>query len=336
MGILHLDINIGVESEADLLDGAAKVLLKVRPSWEKTNISWRFFTDGITNKLVGGWLKGQKHDTVLVRVYGDGTEKFIDRQVEVSNMLKLQDIGCGARVYATFNNGLCYEYIDGDILAQDKLEDPLVYKEVARMMAKMHSIPLSQNESNPCLWDRIENFIDISNPSCRDRLTVEFPSKDELRVELAELKRDLSESDCPIVFCHNDALLGNIVLRRDEGNLAVTFIDLEYGAANYGAFDIANHFCEFVSCEGKLDYDRWFPSREYQQAWIEEYLRAGGKGEVETLMMLVEKFVLASHLMWAVWAVIQTENSTIDFDFEDYAMQRISEFKRRKSLLKES
>merc|ERR1719147_134051 len=114
-------------------------------------------------------------------------------------------------------------------------------------MAQLHSV--ETKTSQPVMWTRLNQFINVCNPECDNRLVTEFLSKQQLLDEANYLEQLLSESDCPIVFCHNDALLGNIVLRRDEGNLAVTFIDLEYGAANYGAFDIANHFCEFVSCE---------------------------------------------------------------------------------------
>ena len=63
-----------------------------------------------------------------------------------------------------------------------------------------------------------------------------------------------------MVFCHNDVLLANVVILEDN----VNFIDLEYGAA----YDIANHFVEFVGCEGELDYLKWLPGRDWQMDWI--------------------------------------------------------------------
>lgn len=46
------------------------------------------------------------------------------------------------------------------------------------------------------------------------------------------------------MFAHNDLLLGNVIY--DEPNGTVSFIDYEYAAYNYQAYDIANHFNEFV------------------------------------------------------------------------------------------
>ena len=55
----------------------------------------------------------------------------------------------------------------------------------------------------------------------------------------------------------------------------VKFIDYEYGDYNYREYDIANHFNEFVGMgddEGKLDYERYYPSKQFQLLWIREYL----------------------------------------------------------------
>lgn len=50
--------------------------------------------------------------------------------------------------------------------------------------------------------------------------------------------------DSPIVFCHNDLLLANIIYNAEKNT--VTFIDYEYSNYNYQAFDIGNHFAEFA------------------------------------------------------------------------------------------
>lgn len=60
--------------------------------------------------------------------------------------------------------------------------------------------------------------------------------------ELTQIKRQLENIINPIVFCHNDLLLANVIYC---GN-TVSFIDYEYAGYNYQAFDIANHFIEFA------------------------------------------------------------------------------------------
>ena len=61
---------------------------------------------------------------------------------------------------------------------------------------------------------------------------------------MLKLKQTLQLVRSPVVFCHNDLLLANVIY--NEGKHTVTFIDYEYADYNYQAFDIANHFAEFA------------------------------------------------------------------------------------------
>jgi len=328
----HMDITVDLTTETNLKAGGLEVLKTIRPSWKEECVEWKVFTDGITNKLIGAWCK-DKMDMVLVRVYGSGTEKIIDRKMELENMMKLEQMGCGSKLYGSFNNGLCYQFIHGEILSQDMLKDKEISRWVARMMASIHTVKVEETRS--LLWERLELFISCCNP-VNDRLKEEWITKTQLIAEVDNLRAVLGDCTSRVVFCHNDALLANIVVQKKTQS--VTFIDMEYGGPNYAAFDIANHFCEFVGCDGKLDYERWLPSKEYQMVWIQEYLTYRDtivplQEKVEELYRMVQQFMLCAHLLWSVWAVIQAENSDIEFDFVDYALQRFKEYNRWKLVL---
>lgn len=71
-----------------------------------------------------------------------------------------------------------------------------------------------------------------------------FPSVQALRDEFSYLYKILEKLKSPVVFCHNDLLLGNVIYT--ENLKKVTFIDYEYADYNYQAFDIGNHFAEFA------------------------------------------------------------------------------------------
>ena len=334
MSVVKVNVTVDLYDEDKLKSDSLKILSEIRPHWNHDQVRWRVFTDGITNKLVGAWAGADNTDTVLIRVYGCGTEKIIDRNMEMENMVKYRKLGSGGQLYATFNNGICYEFLHGDLLSQDTVYLSDVYKSVARGMAQLHSVHVESRV--PVMWTRLKQFIDVCNPECKERLKTEWFSRDQLRQESNFLQNMLQDTSCPVVFCHNDALLGNIVLQHN--NNSVAFIDLEYGAPNYAVFDIANHFCEFVGADGFLDYDKWMPSKEYQLDWISEYLkhttgRDATTTEVDTWYDLVSKFMLCAHLQWSIWSVIQAENSTLDFDFVDYAIQRINQYKKWKNLI---
>uniref|UniRef100_A0A9L0TJB7 ethanolamine kinase n=1 Tax=Equus caballus TaxID=9796 RepID=A0A9L0TJB7_HORSE len=158
-------------------------------------------------------------------------------------------------------------------------------------------------------------------------LSADVPKVEVLEQELAWLKEHLSQLDSPVVFCHNDLLCKNIIYDSAKGH--VRFIDYEYAGYNYQAFDIGNHFNEFAGVS-EVDYCL-YPAQETQQQWLRYYLQAQ-KGravtprEVERLYVQVNKFALASHFFWALWALIQDQFSTIDFDFLRYAVIRFNQY----------
>lgn len=138
----------------------------------------------------------------------------------------------------------------------------------------------------------------------------------------------------PVVYCHNDLLLKNIIYHEKTG---VTFIDFEYGDFNYQAFDIANHFCEFAGVD--VFDPSLYPSEEFQIKWLRNFLRhwrtyeehkVSLEDHVTILLEQVKKFSLAAHLFWGVWALIQSRHSSLDFDFVSYAIQRINQYLKEK------
>lgn len=165
------------------------------------------------------------------------------------------------------------------------------------------------------------------------------------------MESQLSSIGSPLVFCHNDLLLKNIVY--NEKNADVRFIDFEYADINYQAFDIANHFCEFA---GVTDFQpELYPSKEFQLEWLKNYLiewdlltkyqdKSDCNGEatrengcdswfqlrVNNLYRQVNKFSLMSHLLWGIWAILQARHSSIQFDYHGFARARLNEYFKNK------
>lgn len=71
-----------------------------------------------------------------------------------------------------------------------------------------------------------------------------------------------------------------------------------------------------------IDYTL-YPSKEYQLEWIYEYLKHYHRNDsakitdeyVHRMYADVNKFALAAHFFWLLWAHIQAEYSEIDYDF---------------------
>ncbi|CAM8966326.1 unnamed protein product [Rhodiola kirilowii] len=141
-----------------------------------------------------------------------------------------------------------------------------------------------------------------------------------------ELTRHLNS---PVVFAHNDLLCGNIMVNEAEEKLY--FIDFEYGSYNYRGFDIGNHFNEYAGYE--CDYNL-YPTKDEQYHFFKNYLNPDGLGEVsdkeiEALYVETSTYTLASHLYWALWALIQAKLSPIDFDYLEYFFLRYNQYKKQ-------
>ncbi|XP_033217369.1 ethanolamine kinase 1 isoform X2 [Belonocnema kinseyi] len=343
MDTLHVEPHIDIIIEEDeVIKGATEIVKIIRPSWPADQLLFKEFKDGITNKLVGLWYPDHYNEMILIRVYGHKTDLFIDRKAEIRNIRILNKAGYTHSIYATFNNGLAYEFIEGETLTIKTVRNPSVYQLVAKRMAQMHRLKPIHPEmcQKPFIWSKTEAFLsfvpkDFSNREKQIKFEKTVKPFAVLKEEYNFLKEKCSQSGSPVVYAHNDLLLGNILY--DEKKNSVTFIDFEYTAYNYQAFDIANHFAEFVGTDHP-DYSL-YPDKNLQKAWLKIYLEAYNKTDnimeedVDQLYREVDEFVLLAHFFWGCWALIQSEHSHIDFDFLEYAAMRFDEYFKRKSKL---
>ncbi|KAA3481435.1 putative choline kinase 2 isoform X2 [Gossypium australe] len=130
--------------------------------------------------------------------------------------------------------------------------------------------------------------------------------------------------------------IDGFLFKREESKLCL--YDYEYASYNPVAFDIANHFCEMAAdyhteTPHVMDYSK-YPGLEERLRFLRVYLNSSGKkprdSEVQQLLQDVEKYTLASHLTWGVWGIISEHVNEIDFDYKEYAKQRLRQYWKRK------
>ena len=137
-------------TEDRLHEGARELISKIRPEWPLNKLSFKIFTDGITNRLIGVYFDPRnKHDMVLIRIYGENTDLFIDRNTECCNMKIMYKHGLSAPIYGTFLNGICYGYSPGKVLDENLVRDSNISQLIAEKMAQMHTLkPLKTTTKN--------------------------------------------------------------------------------------------------------------------------------------------------------------------------------------------
>lgn len=127
---------------------------------------FKIFTEGLTNKLIGCIHvdpQTSEEEVVLVRIYGNYSDLMVDRDAEKLNIAFLHKLGFAPALYATFKNGLAYEYVPGNTLKPTTLKEPKIWRLIAINMAKMHKFPLSigDYDKEPMLKTSAKKYLDL-------------------------------------------------------------------------------------------------------------------------------------------------------------------------------
>jgi len=286
---------------------------------------------GITNALYK--LSASGRPSVLVRIYGHNTSVVIDREAENRLFASLSRAGFAPTYFGRFDNGRVEGFLEGyRALEPHEMGLDSYRSGIAARLRQMHALDCGSDE--PTLYRTLARWMEAAGSVRFDdaratrHAALDLSRHEALLTALTETHDDrvggfhsagAREALRPSL-CHNDLLSGNILVHPDTGD--VRLIDYEYGACSYPAFDIANHFCEYAGFDS--DFDTQFPSPATRRAFIEAYLGPGfDDRDVDEFGAIVEQFILADHLFWGTWAVIQARWSSIDFDFLGYAELRL-------------
>ena len=157
----HFDVNIPFENSEPVI---VKILLEIKPEWSKEKLEFKYFTEGISNKLIGCMLQnGSEKDLIMFRLYGNRTELFIDREQELVNVEFLHARGFAPKLYATFENGYCCGFIPGRTLETEEMSDKHLSALIAKKLARVHAIELPSDfkTGEPCAFSMIEKFLSV-------------------------------------------------------------------------------------------------------------------------------------------------------------------------------
>ncbi|KAL8480244.1 hypothetical protein ACS0TY_026461 [Phlomoides rotata] len=312
-----------------------KDLFKQWSNLDESDISLDTVSGGITNLLLKASVRENDGSVVnmTVRLYGPNTEYVINRERELQAIPHLSAAGFGAKLLGVFGNGMVQSFIDARTLTPSDMREPKLVAEIAKQLRNFHEVEIP-GPKEPQLWNDIFKFFvrasTLKFDNSEKQKKYEIISFGEINKDIADLKVMTDRFNAPVVFCHNDLLSGNLMLNDNEDKLY--FIDFEYGSYNYRGFDIGNHFNEYAGYD--CDY-RMYPSKDEQYNFFRHYLRPDRPNEVldkelEALYAETNTYMLASHLYWALWALIQAKMSPIDFDYLGYFFLRYEEYKKRK------
>lgn len=337
---------MGSSKEPRIPDDARKILVRMAAEWrdivDPEALQVVPLKGAMTNEVYQiKWIRNSsveeplpRSKKVLVRIYGAGVDVFFDRENEIRTFEFMSKQGQGPRLLGRFANGRVEEFIRARTLTAADLRDHEISRLIASKMKEFHDLNMP-GPKNTILWDRIRKWLNEAKRLSSPQEAKEF-RLDDLEAEISALEKNLSTNGGRVGFCHNDLQYGNIMM--DEETRSITIIDYEYASYNAVAYDIANHFCEMAAdyhteTPHILDYSK-YPGLQERERFLRIYLTASGNQpkdfEVEQLLQEVEKYTLASHILWALWGLISDHVNDIDFDYIEYARQRFQAYWSKK------
>lgn len=214
----------------------------LRPDIRPDEIECDGFGEGCLNSLVK--LDDPKNrDPIVVRVYllkllasmseeerelEKSRPSLVNRELELEALQKASELGITVRLYATFQNGFIYRYVDADMNSFE-LYDFEVARKTAMKLAKLHRIDLSGlAREKPAVY----RILGRDDPKCEleqraffdrkmreselEQLRTSLPSYSKLSQEFERLHDLIFEKDAygPICFAHNDLNLGKNFIGR--------------------------------------------------------------------------------------------------------------------------
>lgn len=156
--------------------------------------------------------------TLLLRLYGDGSEMFFKRETEIAIFEFLSECGLGPRMLGTFVGGRFEEFLDADVLTAEQMRSQATSRAIARAMARLHAVAVTARDRMPQLPGQSP---DKSSLTARlltwrgkamqltDQWTAAGKSTGRIDAqklfdEVMMLADILERQPTNVVFCHND------------------------------------------------------------------------------------------------------------------------------------
>ncbi|KAK8803363.1 hypothetical protein WA158_001057 [Blastocystis sp. Blastoise] len=269
------------------------------------------------------------YSPVLVRIYGKGSENFFDRKREIELFTVLSDNAFGIKLITKMKEGRVEQWMEGFQALKncDVHEESHMYK-IASKLACMHRIEIP-NPSKDDVFDRILTWMGRVKRICIDP-KYECFDFDNIIQEIKNYHELFDKDDYELVFAHLDLQHGNILQNENED---IMFVDFEYSGASSSAEDIANYFSEMMY-DYNMDNSEYmkkelYPTLEQQKFFVRSYLEAKRENknvseeDVDKFLDTVHKHTCLCVLHWFVWGILESALSEIDWDYFNYAKDKI-------------
>jgi thiamine kinase-like enzyme len=238
-------------------------------------------------------------DDVVIRLPGKDTEMLeIDRRAERAANEGAARAGVGPEVVALLDDPPCLvtRFIAGEPMSAEDLRAPNTLGEVAAALRRVHG-----SADLPVGFSPFRIVEDYATRAVERG--AEVPADYEWGHGLAtRVEGAMAGSEHAPVPCHNDLLAANF-LRGEDG---IRIVDWEYAGMGDRHFDLGN-----FAVNNELDREQ---EADLLAAYFEEPAAPARLGSLRLMRFM-------SDFREAMWGVLQSALSDIDFDFRGYGAE---------------
>ncbi|MBI5824274.1 MAG: phosphotransferase family protein [Chloroflexi bacterium] len=264
--------------------------------WKDGDVQIQHLSGGLTNTNYKVTVNGKPF---FIRVPGEGTELLaIDRNNEYHSAKAAAQAGVGPKVLYHFPeyNVMILEFLNGVTMSRDSLNAPGMPKRMADSIKRLHAGERLLLDFN--MFRLTEYYLRL----CKER-SIKIPDGYLERMQtVTQIEKAMSVKPLATVPCNNDLLAENYI---DDGK-QLWLIDYEYSGNNDPTFELGN------TCQ-----EMQFNDQQIMEV-CEAYF---GEASADKIARMKLNMVM-SDVGWGLWAAIQANISTIDFDFWGWAIER--------------
>ncbi len=269
------------------------------PGWNLGTVKTRPLVGGLLNS---NWLAEVDGTTHFVKVYGVGSENFVNRPLSIEAARAAEAMGIGPRVLH-FNpvTGIeVTEFLDG---YRASTNADFVRRDFQEAVIDLYAAfnagpPLSVTKDVFAMTDEhIEQGAQVGAIRPADFAW--------LHHQYTKAKQAFFASGLDLVPCHNDPMPGNFMVRLEHDRISdMKLIDYEFASNNERAYELGVFL-------GEMFID---PATTYEL--IERYY---GRMRPELFARVMVARGVAD-MKWGSWAVQQRQLSSWDFDYQKYGI----------------
>ncbi|WP_305968076.1 MULTISPECIES: phosphotransferase [unclassified Mameliella] len=234
----------------------------------------------------------------FVKVPGNGTEMFIDREAAMDASRKAAAAGLGPRVH----DDLAHRGVEiNDFLPDRRASTNSDFLDLGNCRAAIGAYRTMHGLPELGLTKTIFDMIDEHAGQIATLGGRKYREDSWLMLNTQLAKEAIEASGYDMVPSFNDPMPGNFMIAEDG---SIMLIDYEYCSMNDRCYDLGIWFGEMF----------FTPDRELEL--IEEYF---GEVRPEIVSRITVHKALAD-VKWALWSMVQLKISRLEFDFHKYGM----------------